>query len=164
LEDDLLGQLRGDAAQRTGVAIEPDLAAHLRAGRQCIGLGERDLVERVLDGLIVGHDRLVDVGRDLAGLLVQLPAHILLGLVELACGQGDGLLDGAYNDGGVNALFLAQELDTLVQNAGHTLLALSVLRVRRDSLESQSGSVWVLCKGTGFSPYENAVATWGLSP
>ena len=49
LEDDLLGQLRGDAAQGAGVAIEADLAAHLDAGSQFAGLGERDLVQRVFD-------------------------------------------------------------------------------------------------------------------
>ena len=38
LEDDLLGQLRGDAAQRAGVAIQADLAADFDARRQLIGL------------------------------------------------------------------------------------------------------------------------------
>ena len=79
----------------------------------------------IFDLVVVGDHRLVDVGRDLAGLLVQLPAHVFLGLVELARGQGDGLLDRADDDAGVDALFLAQELDTLIQSAGHTLLALS---------------------------------------
>ena len=125
LEDDLLGQLRGDAAQGAGVAVEANLAAHLDAGRQFVGLGQRDLVHRVLDLLLVGHDRLVDVGRDLAGLLVQLPAHVLLGLVVLARGQGDGLFHGADHDLGLDALLAAQEFDTLIQHAGHTLLALS---------------------------------------
>jgi hypothetical protein len=74
----------------------------------------------------VGDHRLEDVGRNLAGLLVQFPAHVFLGLVELARGQGDGLLDRAHNDGGIDALLLAQELDTLIQNAGgHTRFELS---------------------------------------
>jgi hypothetical protein len=114
LEDDLLGQLRGDAAQRRGIAVKPDLAAHFHARRQSVGLGERDLVQRVLDRLFVGHDRFVDVGQNLAGLLVQLATHILLGLVKLARSQSDGLLDGAHNDAGVNTLFLTQKLDTLI--------------------------------------------------
>ena len=48
LEDDLLGQLRGNAPQRSGVAVEPDLAAQLDLRRQLLGLGEGDLVQRVL--------------------------------------------------------------------------------------------------------------------
>ncbi len=125
LEDDLLGQLRGDAAQRAGVAIDADFAAHFHARRQLIGLGQRDLVDRILDLILVGDHCLVDVGRNLAGLLVQFPAHVFLGLVVLARGQGDGLLDRADNDAGVDALLLAQELDALIQNVGgHTLLAL----------------------------------------
>ncbi len=156
LEDDLLGQLRGDAAQGTSVAVEPDLAAHLHVRRQFLGLGQRDLVQRVLDGLLVGHHRLVDVGQNLAGLLVQLPAHVFLGLVELARGQGDGLLDGADNDAGFNALLLAQGLNALVQNAGgHTLLALSF--VARGGGGCWPMPAWlVVLKGTGFSPYEKS--------
>ena len=87
---------------------------------------ERDLVDRVFDLLFVGHHGLVDVGRDLAGLLVQLAAHVFLGLVVLARGQGNGLFHGADDDPGLDALLAAQELDALIQNAGsHTLLALS---------------------------------------
>ncbi len=94
-------------------------------GASSLASVERDLVERIFDLLVVGDDRLVDVGRDLAGLLVQLAAHVFLGLVVLARGQGDGLLDGADDDAGVDALFLAQELDALIQNAGAILCLLS---------------------------------------
>ncbi len=73
LEDDLLGQLRGDAPQRAGVAIEPDLAAHFDAGRQLVGFVQRDLVDGILDLFFIGDDRLVDIGRNLAGVLVQFP-------------------------------------------------------------------------------------------
>src|ERR1017187_4243653 len=128
LEDDLLGELRGDAAQWTGIAIHADFRANFGAGSQLIGLRQRDLVEGVFNLLRVRDYSLVDVSRDFAGLFIELPAHVFLGLVELARGQGNGLLDRADNDGGVNALFLAEELDALVQNtAGHTLLTLSIV-------------------------------------
>ncbi len=107
LEDDLLGQLRGDAAQRAGVAIDANLAAHFHARRHFVGLCQRDLVHGIFDLLLVGDHRLIDVGGDLAGVLVQFPAHVFLGLVELARSQGDGFLDRAHNDGGVDALFLS---------------------------------------------------------
>jgi len=73
------------------------------------------------------HNRLVDVGRESgrACLSAQPWGHILLRFVNLRVARANGLLDGADNDGGINALFLAQELDTLIQNAGHTLVALS---------------------------------------
>ncbi len=150
LEDDLLGQLRGDAAQRAGVAIEANLAAHLDARGQFIGLGQRDLVDRIFDLLFVGHDRLVDIGRDLAGLLVQLAAHVFLGLVVLARGQGNRLFHGADNDLGLNALLAAQELDTLIQHAGgHTLLALSVCSCVGRCLQSAAVQLFRCPWGTG---------------
>ncbi len=110
---------------------------------------QRDLVDRIFDLFFVGDHRLVDVGRDLAGLLVQFAAHVFLGLVELARGQGDGLLDRADNDAGVDALLLAEELDTLIQSAGgHTLLTLFRFsgaelsrRVGGDFLRSYSGVI-----------------------
>ena len=102
-----------------GVPVQPDLAAHFHAGRQFLGLLQRDLVHRILDLVVVGDDRLVDVGGNLAGLLVQLAAHVFLGLVELARSQGDGLLHRADHDRGFDALFPAQKLDTLIQSASH---------------------------------------------
>ncbi len=127
LKDDLLGELCSDAAQRAGIAIEANLTAHFDTGGQFIGLGERDLVDRVFDLLFVGHHRLIDIGRDLARLLVELAAHVFLGLVILARCQGNGLFHGADDDLGLNALLAAQELDALIQHAGsHTVLALSV--------------------------------------
>ena len=56
LEDDLLGHLRGDAAERRGVLIEADLAADLDPGREFAGLLEGDLVDGILD-LLVGSRR-----------------------------------------------------------------------------------------------------------
>src|SRR6185437_8742559 len=122
LENHLLGQLRGNAAQRAGVAIEANLAAHLDSGSEFVGFSESDLVDRVFDLVLVGNHSLVYVGRDFAGVLVQLPAHVFLGLVILAGGQGNRFLNSPHHNGGVNALFLAQNLDALVQRTGHTLV------------------------------------------
>src|SRR6185312_1361460 len=93
LENHLLGQLRGNAAQRAGVAIEANLASRLDAGSQLVGFRESDLVDRVLDLVLVGYHSLVYVGRDFAGVLVKLPAHVFLGLVILAGSQGNCFLN-----------------------------------------------------------------------
>ena len=107
LKDDLLGKLRGDAAEGAGVAIEANLAAHFNLGRQFDGVRQRDLVERVFYLFISCHDGLIDVSRNLAGLFVQLSAHVFLGLVIFARSEGNGFLDGSDDDAGVNAFFLA---------------------------------------------------------
>jgi len=107
LKDDLLGKLRGDAAEGAGVAIEANLAAHFNLGRQFDGVRQRDLVERVFYLFISCHDGLIDVSRNLAGLFVQLSAHVFLGLVIFARSEGNGFLDGSDDDAGVDAFFLA---------------------------------------------------------
>ena len=114
LEDDLLGQLGGDAAQRAGIAVHANLGADFDAGRQFIGLRQRDLVQRIFNLFLVRNHGLVDVGRNFACLFVELPAHVFLSLVILARGQGDGLLDCADNDAGIDALLLAEEFDALI--------------------------------------------------
>src|SRR5581483_8841494 len=115
LEDDLLGHLGGDAAERRGVLVEAELAADLDLGRERAGLLEGELILGVFDLLIVLNDGLVDVGADLAGLPVELAAHGLLGLVELARGESDGVFNGADDDLRVDALLAAQQFDGLVE-------------------------------------------------
>src|SRR6185437_13710885 len=127
LKDDLLGNLGGDAPQWRGVPVHADLAAHLDAGGQLIGLFQRDLVDRILDLVFTGYHGFVNIGRDLAGLLVELAAHVFLRLVELARSQGNGLLDRTNDDLGLDALFPAEKLDALIQGACHTSLTLFTL-------------------------------------
>ena len=121
LEDHLLGKLCGDAAQRSGVFVHADLAADLNARSKFVGFFQGDLVDGIFQLVFVGDDGLVHVGGDLAGVLVQFSAHVFLGLVVLAGGEGDRLFHGADHDLGLDALLAAQEFDTLIQSAGHTL-------------------------------------------
>jgi hypothetical protein len=114
LKDDLLGQLRGDASQGAGVAIDANLAADFHARGHLVGLFQRDLVDRIFHLFVVGHHSLIDIGGNFAGVLVQFPAHVFLSLVILTRGQGDGFFDRAHNNAGVDALFLAEEFDTLI--------------------------------------------------
>src|SRR6185437_2200790 len=107
LEDDLLGHLGGDAAEGRGVLVEAQLAADLDLRGELAGLIESELVLGVLDLLIALDDGLEDVGANLAGLPVELAAHGLLGLVELARGESDGVFDGADDDLRVDALLAA---------------------------------------------------------
>ena len=128
LEDDLLGHLRGDAAERSGVLVEAQLAADLDLGRELAGLLEGHLVDFVFDLLGRLDDGLVDIGADLAGLAVHLGAHVLLRLVVLARGEGDGVFDGADYDCRLDSLIPAQHLDRLIQNTCHCSLVLQFAR------------------------------------
>ena len=114
LEDHLLGKLRGDAAQRRGIAIHTDLAADFDSGRKLVRLLQRDLIHGIFEFIVGGNNGLEDVGGDLTRIFVQFSAHVLLGLVILARGQGDRLFHGTHHDLGLNALFATQEFDTLI--------------------------------------------------
>ena len=107
LEDDLLGHLGGDAAERGGVLVEAEFAADFDLGGEFAGLLEGHLVDVVFDLLGGLDDGLEDIGADLAGLAVHLGAHVLLRLVVLARGEGDGVLNGAYYDGRFDSLIAA---------------------------------------------------------
>src|SRR6185312_13119108 len=107
LEDDLLGHLRGDAAEHISGLVVADFAAHLDLRRQLARFFQCDLVQRVLDLLRRFDHGLVDVGADFTRFLVQLRAHVLLSFVVLARGEGDGVLDGSHNDLRFNAFVAA---------------------------------------------------------
>ena len=125
LEDHLLGGLRGDAAEHFGrlrelhLVAELDAVGHLVAVERPVHLArfvERDLGRRV------GH--LLDDGLereqiDLAGLGVEPRLQVLAGLVVLARGGRDRFFDGADDDVGLDALFLGQRLDRLLQRIAH---------------------------------------------
>ena len=121
LEDHLLGGLRGDPAEHFGRLRELHLVAELDA------VGDLVAVERPvhLAGLVseisvagVGHfldDRLQGEEVDLAGFGVEPRLQVLAGLVVLARGGRDRFLDGADDDVGLDALFLGQRFDRLLQ-------------------------------------------------
>ena len=94
--------------------VHADLAADLNPGRKLVRLFQRDLVDGIFKLIVVGDNRLVDVGGNLARILVQFSAHVLLGLVVLARGEGNRLFHGAHHDLGLDALFATQEFDTLI--------------------------------------------------
>ena len=112
LEDDLLGGLRGDAAQILGRTRELDLHVELGfVAVQLLRLGERDLVRRI--GHLV-NDALDGAEIDLPGLVVEARAQRLV-LVALA-GRGlDGVLEGGDDHLRVDALFLGDGVDLLKQ-------------------------------------------------
>ncbi len=121
LEDDLLGHLGGDASEGRGVLVEAEFAADFDLGGEFARLLERHLVDLVFDLLGRFDDGLEDVGADLAGFAVHLGAHVLLRLVVLAGGEGDGVLNGANDYVRLDALVPAQRLDRLIQNTCHRL-------------------------------------------
>ena len=124
LEDDLLGHLGGDAAERSGVFVETEFTADFDLRGEFAGLFERHLIDVVLDLVGAFDDSLEDIGADLAGLAVHLGAHVFLGLVVLAGGEGDRVLNGADYDSRLDSLVAAQRLDRLIQSTCHCSLVL----------------------------------------
>ena len=59
---------------------------------------------------------------DLAGLGVEARLQVLAGLVVLARGGRDRVLDGADDDVGLDALFLGERFDRLLQRIRSCLL------------------------------------------
>ena len=135
LEDHLLGHLRGDAAQHIGGLVVADLAAHFHIRRQLLCLFQRNLVQVVLD-LVIGRrvTRLVDIGANLARLLVQLGTHVFLRLVVLARRQSDRILDRGHHDLRVDPLVPAQRFNYLVKQTRHLSLSFSCCNLIRLNL------------------------------
>ena len=107
LKDDLLGHLGGDTAEGSGVLVEAEFAADLDLGGEFAGLRERHLVDIILDLVRALDDGLENIGADLAGFAVHLGAHVLLGLVVFARGEGNGVLHGADNEVGFDSFITA---------------------------------------------------------
>ena len=119
LEDDLLGQLRGDASQNVGWLVGAQFAAYFGRRIDALGVVEGDLRDRVFDlvgALDDGADR---VGADLAALLVELGAEVLLRLVILSGGYDDGILDRTYDNLRIDAFLAAESVDYVVQFTRH---------------------------------------------
>ena len=121
LEDDLLGGLRGDAAEHLGrlrelhLVAELDAVGHLVAVELAVhgaGLVDGDLGRRRRDVL---DDLLQRKEIHLAGFEVEPRLQVLAGLVVLARRGRHRLLDGADDDIGLDALFLRQRFDGLLQ-------------------------------------------------
>ena len=111
LEDDLFGHLGGDAAKWGGVFVEAEFAADLdfRSEFACLVKGE--LIDVVFNLLGCFYYGLVDIGANLTGLAIHLGAHVLLGLVVFARGEGNGILNGADDDAGFDSFVAAQGLN-----------------------------------------------------
>ena len=74
---------------------------------------------RVFDLLRSLDDRAHRVGADLAALLVEFGAQVLLRLVILSGGHDDGIFHRAHHDLRIDALFPAQSVDYVVQFTRH---------------------------------------------
>ena len=120
LEDHLLGGLRRDAAEILGRTREFDL--HVDFGFvavELLGFGERDLGRRVRD---LVDDVLDGVELELPGLRVEAGAQVF-GLVALARGGLEGVLDGADDDSGSTPFSLA--MASICCNSGLTVAMFS---------------------------------------
>ncbi len=117
LGDDLLGGLRGDAAELLGFLRELDLHPDFGfLAVELLGLAERDLPGGVGH---VGHDLPHGVELDLPGFQVEPRSQVLVALEHLARGRQVGVLDGANHDGRIDALVLRDDIDHLLQFGSH---------------------------------------------
>ena len=92
LEDDLLGGLRGDAAEHVGRHGEVDLVADLGVLLMVLRLVDGPLGERILD---LFHHLLDDESLELAGLTVETRPHRFLDAVLLLGRRRHGILESA---------------------------------------------------------------------
>ena len=93
LQDDLLGRLRGDAAEVARRILDQDLAAELGVALDLAGVGQRDLHLVVLDGV---DDGLVDEDARLARARVDAHGDVLLDAAgDPLIGGLQGVLDRA---------------------------------------------------------------------
>ena len=125
LEDDLLGRLRGDAAEILGRARELDLHVDFRlVAVELLRFGERDLGGRVGDVL---DDLLDGVQLDLPGLEVEPGAQVLVSCSACAP-PPDRVLQRADDDVRLDALLLRDGVDLLQQRfSGHVVSAVAFM-------------------------------------
>jgi hypothetical protein len=124
LQDHLLGRLRRNAAQRSRSASESGSAS--RSPRWRRTWRSARLISR-FSGSVTGSATVFTRRSDVAGLLVEVGDQILLGPELLARGHEHGVLDGVEDDLRVDALFLAQDLDGLIN------LSIVYMSAREDS-------------------------------
>src|ERR1019366_2479267 len=110
LENDLLGGLRRNTAQRFGAFLDADFGTDFGLGLDAPRLGQRHFVYRVFDRL---HRLLDRVELDGAGFRIQLGDVVFGGAVVFPGGDQHGVPDGVQDDLRIDALFLAQYLDGL---------------------------------------------------
>ena len=133
LEDHLLGGLRGDAAEHFGRLRKLHLVAELDAVGNVVAV-ERRYISRASSSAIsvagVRHlldDCLQREQIDLAGLGVEPRLQVLAGLVVLARRGGDRFLDRADHDVRLDAFFLRERFDRLLQRIRHSHFQVSAV-------------------------------------
>src|SRR5580704_17667641 len=120
LENYLLRQLRRDASQNSfGHFRDLQLTSDFEAGINLARIFQRDLQVRIFH-LLRSFNHGLDRERiDLAGILVQLGAEILLRLVVLARRHHDGVFDRADYNLGIDTFLPAQCVNRVVELASH---------------------------------------------
>ena len=116
LQNHLLGRLGGNAPQDVGGFLYFHLSVDRGIGIDSAGRGQGDLVGGVGDGFNDLFDR---VNLDPARVLVEGGGQFLGGLVVLAGGHQNCILDGADHNFRIDSLFLAEKVDVLVEQGAH---------------------------------------------
>ena len=120
LKNDLLGELRGDAAEDAfGRFGDEQFSAGFGARIELTSLIDGDLKIGIFDLLRIFDDRLHRVSVDLAAVFIEDGAQVFLRLVVLARGDDDGVLYGADYNLGIDSLFAADAFDDVVELTCH---------------------------------------------
>ena len=117
LHDDLLGGLRGDAAQDGSRLGNEQFAADGHVGIDLAGFGKGHFFLGIGDLVDHGANR---IHVDLTGFGIELGAQIFVGLVILPRGDHHGVFNSRHDDLGLDMLFPADLLNHLVQQIGHS--------------------------------------------
>src|SRR5271165_5776286 len=116
LQNDLLGGLRGDAAEDVGGFVGENFRAHYGIGIFLSGVLEADFLGGVGDFFDDGHHR---KHVDLAGFGIKFSPEVFFGLVIFARGDAHRVLDGRHHDRGLNVLLAAEHFDLLIEQIRH---------------------------------------------
>ena len=119
LEDDLLGNLRGNAAQSFCRFEKPDFAANLGIVSDGFGFIERDLKLGIFDVIFRCNNALHRVNPDISAVFVQFANQVFLAFVFLAGGRNNGVLHRADYNLRINTFFAAQRINYVVNLARH---------------------------------------------
>src|SRR5580692_3158157 len=119
LEDDLLRQLRSDTSQNVGRLVGAEFASHLGRRIDPLSVVERDLRQRIFNLLWGFNDRLHGIGPNLAALLIEFGAQVLLRLVVFSGGHDDGIFHRADHNLRIDAFLPAESVDYVVEFTCH---------------------------------------------
>mmetsp|Transcript_43697 Transcript_43697/g.77008 ORF Transcript_43697/g.77008 Transcript_43697/m.77008 type:complete len:607 (+) Transcript_43697:292-2112(+) len=127
LQDDLLGGLGTDAADRHRLDRLLDMVVHLDVGNLLLSFEQQDLGIGVLQASLIGHDMPAAEGLVLAGIAVHADADVGLTAVDLLGGRGQRGFHRTEHDIALHALLARDRIHQHQHFAVHCLRPPSTL-------------------------------------